>query len=119
MEEWNGSWPTTHFFALESSIRSEIIIYQLGAMGGHRMITKVPNDHSGTTAPVKWKDGLAHLWKELPTSIGIADQGSFDETLDSGLLRFWTSTATLYVRRQGLYPRSCPPNYYFLESKRL
>jgi hypothetical protein len=75
---------------LAADFVGEIIFYQWDGDGEHRRIQE---------KEAHFQDDIdsALLWKNYSTTVKNADVGHFDDSGDTGLLRFCISTATVYI----------------------
>jgi hypothetical protein len=93
---------------LAADFGSEIIFYQWDGGNGYRKIQekKTPVQDDGR--------GLATIWRGGPTLVSNSNAGAFDDSKDTGLLRFWTSTATVYLCSVGQNSSFifCSPEYW-------
>jgi hypothetical protein len=89
MDEIDSSKGAEDFF-------SEVVIYQLDALGGRRQIDG--KEPSGTAFSIPQYPRPMHLWKLSPVTVA-PNNHKFDPLRDIGLLQFWSTTATLRLCR--------------------
>ncbi|KAI9859128.1 MAG: hypothetical protein M1813_007084 [Trichoglossum hirsutum] len=75
-------------------VKTEVDIYQLDSKGARIKIEQ--------KSPDKPHHTHAYLWKIASTPLDTGTRVQFNERLDTGLLQFWASTASVYVRQDHL-----------------
>jgi len=87
-------------------------IYQLDSKGARRKIEQKPPDKSHYVHIERH----TNLWKIAPTTLDAGTGVEFNERLNTGLLQFWASTASVYIQRDHMVHMGYKASAYYLPS---